>query len=129
MLGFLALTYYKQVVKNAKKSYWTVDSILSTPFPRNIIHVQSFTTFSHFITLAIILKYLSKSWPGYDPRKKLGKSFTTLQERFVYVWIPKQHPSIDEDTISSKAQTQFKVNNPNKLDKYVMKNVKLIIWF
>ena len=55
MLGFLALTYMGIVKKDAMKSYWSVDSVLSTPFPRNVIHVHSFTTFCHFFIVAAIL--------------------------------------------------------------------------
>ena len=55
MLDFLALTYMGIVKKDAMKSYWSVDSVLSTPFPRNVIHVHSFTTFCHFFIVAAIL--------------------------------------------------------------------------
>ena len=70
-------------------------------------------------------KYPSKCQPGYDPKKKLGKVLTILQEQFAYIWIPKQHLSIDEGMIPFKGQIHTKVYNPNKPDKYGMKPFKL----
>ena len=40
-------------------------------------------------------------------------------------WNPKQNLSIDEGMISLKGKIHFKVFNPNKLDKYWIKNFKL----
>ena len=53
------------VKKDAMKFYWSVDRVLSTPFPKIVISRSDF-----------------KGQPGYDPRKKLGKFLTILQEQF-----------------------------------------------
>ena len=53
------------VKKDAMKFYWSVDRVLSTPFPKIVISHSDF-----------------KGQPGYDPRKKLGKFLTILQEQF-----------------------------------------------
>ena len=111
--------------KDAMKSYWSVDSVLSTPFPRNVISHSDFYNILLFLHCCSSTDYPSKGQPGYDPRKKLGKVLTILQEQFAYVWIPKQHLSIDKGTIPFKGQIHFKVYNPNKPDKCRMKIFKL----
>ena len=58
------------VKKDAMKSYWSVESVLSTPFPRMSCHVQSLTTFS----ILSFLHCCSKGQPGYDLRKKTWKT-------------------------------------------------------
>ena len=113
------------VKKDCMKSYWSVDSVLYTPFPRNVMSCSEFYNILSFLHCCNNTGYPSKGQAGYDPRKKLGKVLTILQEQFAYAWIPKQHFSIDEGTIPLKGQIHFKVYNPNKPDKYGMKTFNL----
>ena len=85
MLGFLALTYMGIVKKDAIKSYWSVDSVLSTPFPRNVIPCSQFYNILSFLHCCSNTEYPSKCQPDDDPRKKLGKVPLILQEQFAYV--------------------------------------------
>lgn len=81
MLGFLALTYYMGIVEqDAMISYWSVDSVLSTPFPRNFMSHSEFYNILSFVHCCSNTRYPSKAQPGYDPRKKLGKVLPILQE-------------------------------------------------
>ena len=126
MLDFLPLTYYIEVVKkDAMESYWSFDNVLSTPFPRNVMSRSKFYKILLFLHCCRNTKYPSKGQPGYDLRRKLGKVLTILQEQFGYVWIPKQHPSIDEGMIPFNGQIHFNVYNSNKSDKYGMKSFML----
>ena len=80
MLGFLALTYYMGIVKkDVMKFYWSVDSVSSTPFPRNVISLSEFYNILSFLHCCSNTDYPSKGQPGYDPRKKLGKVLIILQ--------------------------------------------------
>ena len=69
--------------------------------------------------------YPGRGQPRYDPRKKIGKKFIILQERFQAVWTPRHHISIDEGTILFKGNIHFKVFNPMKPDKYGIKTYKV----
>ena len=66
MLGFLALIYMGIVIKDAMKSYWSVDSVLSTPFPRNVMSHSEFYNVLLFLHYCSNTKYPSKGQPGYD---------------------------------------------------------------
>ena len=66
MLGFLALIYMGIVIKDAMKSYWSVDSVLSTPFPRNVMSRSEFYNVLLFLHCCSNTKYPSKGQPGYN---------------------------------------------------------------
>ena len=108
MLGFLALIYMGIVIKDAMKSYWSVDSVLSTPFPRNVMSRSEFYNVILFLHCCSNTKYPSKGQPGYNWRKQFGKVLTILQGQCAYIWIPKQHLSINEGTIPFKGEVHFK---------------------
>ena len=121
--------------KDAMKSYWSVDSVLSTPFPRNVISHSDFYNILLFLHCCSSTDYPSKGQPGYDPRKKLGKVLTILQEQFAYVWILKQHLSIDKEQYHSKGKYSSKSKTPAsqtnmgwKLSSYVTL-VVVIVWY
>ena len=71
--------------------------------------------------------YPERSQPGCNPRRKIGKVFTILQERFQAVWILQHHNSIDEGTIPFTANIHFKVFNPMKPDKYGIELTRCVI--
>ena len=98
---------------------------MSTPFPRSIISRQKFFNIMSFLHCCEISDYTGRGQPGYDPRKKIGKVFTMLKERFQVVWTPRCHISIDEGTIPFKGNIDLKVFNPIKPDKYGIKTYKV----
>ena len=80
MLGFLALTYYTGIVKkDVMESYWSVDSVLSTPFIKNVMSRSELYNILSFLHCSRNTKYPSKSQPGYDPTKK----FVTISFYFI----------------------------------------------
>ena len=111
--------------KDVMKSSWSVDSFLLTPFARNVMSCSEFHNIPLFLHCCSNTKYPSKAQPDYDPRIKLGKVLTVLQEWFAHVWIPKQHLSIEEETVPFKGQIHVKVYNLNKPDKHGIKKFKL----
>ena len=85
MTSFIALTFYFGIVKkDLLHHYWSVDSVMSTPFPRSIISRQEFFNMP-FLHCCDSSDYTGRGQPGYDPRKKIGKMFTILKERFQVV--------------------------------------------
>ena len=126
MTLFITLTFYFGIVKkDLLRHYWSVDSVMSTPFPRSIMSRQEIFNIMSFLHCCDSSDYPGRGQPGYDPRKKIGKVFTILQERF---WIPQQtlqHHIIDEGTIPFKGNIHFKVFNPIKPDKYGIKTYKV----
>ena len=126
MRAFFALTFYMGIVKkNLLKSYWTTDSVLSTPFTRTVMSRVQFYNIMAFLHCCNSAEYPSKGQPGYNPKKKFGKMLPILQEKFQTVWTPRKHVSIDEGTVPFKGHVHFKVYNPNKPDKYGIKTFKL----
>ena len=125
LLAFLALTVYMGILKkDLLRSYWTVDSIIQTPFPRSVMSRRDFFNILSFLHCCNNANYPAKGEIGYDPRKKLGMVFSKVSEKFASAWIP-QHVAIDEGTIPFKGSIHFKVYNPNKPDKYGIKTWKL----
>ena len=126
IMTFIALTFYMGIVKkDLLRSYWSIDSVLSTPFPRTVMSRSEFFNIISFLHCCNAAEYPSKGEPGYNPQKKLGKSITIIKEKFQSVWTPRKQLSIDEGTIPFKGNIHFKVYNPNKSDKYGMKTYKL----
>ena len=119
MTLFVTLTFHFGIVKkDLLCHYWSVDSVMSTPFPRSIMSRQEFFNVMSFLHCCYSSDYPGKGQPGYNPRNKIGKVFMTLKERFQAVWTPRCHILIDEGTIPFKGNIQFKVFNPMKPDKY-----------
>ena len=126
MRAFLGLTFYFRIVKKSSiKSYWSLDEVTYTPFPRTVMSRVEFYNIMSFLHCCDSQNYVSKEQQGYDPRKKLRNIFPTLQANFRKLWIPNQFISINEGTIPFKRHIHFKVYNPNKPDKYGIKTFKL----
>ena len=101
---FIALTFYFGIVKDLLRHFWSVDSVMSTPFPRSIMSRQEFFNIS-FLQCCDSSDYPGRGQPR--PTKKIGKVFTILQERFQAVWTPQCHISIDEGSIPFKGNIHF----------------------
>ena len=128
MTLFIPLTFYFGIVKkDLLCHYWSVDSVMSTPFLRSIMSRQEFFNIMSFLHCCDSSDYPGRGQPGYDSQKKIGKVFTILQERF---WTPQRTPQrhiIDEGTIPFKGNIHFKVFNPMKPDKYRIKIKRYVI--
>ena len=125
MTLFIALTFYFGIVgKDFLCHYWSVDSVMSTPSPRSIMSRQEFFNMS-FLHCCDSSDYPGRGQPGYNPRKKIGKVFTILQEKFQAAWTLQCHILIDEGTVLFKGNIHFKVFNPMKPDKYGTKTYKV----
>ena len=71
---FLTLTYYMGIVKkDSLWSYWTIDSVSSTPFPRSVMSRRDFLNILAFLHCSNPADYIRKEQPGYNPKKKLVK--------------------------------------------------------
>ena len=89
MVRFIALTYCMGVVKKEKiRDYWSMDSIIETPFVRTVMSRNFFQTILTFFHLADNDIYPKTGSDDYDPRKKLGYLFTLLSSSFTDMWIP-----------------------------------------
>ena len=71
--------------KDAMKSSWIVGNVLSLPFPRNVMSRSEFNKNFLFLSYCSNTKYPNMGQPGYDPRKKLRKLPTILQEQLASV--------------------------------------------
>lgn len=124
---FIALTFYFGVVqKRNVKSYWSTDSIYSTPFPSNIMSRDEFFNIFSFLHLNDNSTYINKGQDGYNPCKKLGFFYEFVTSRFSEVWLPRQNLSIDEGCVPFKGRIHFRCYNPKKIDKYHIKTYKLV---
>ena len=123
MTLFIALTFYFGIVKkDLLHHYWSVDSVMSTPFPRSIMSRQEFFNIMSFLHFCDSFDYPGRGRPGYGTHKKNWESAHNIQERFRAVWTPHCHISIDEGTIPFKGNIgNFKVFNPMKPNKYGIK--------
>ena len=126
MKSYLGLTFYMGLVqKDNFKSYWSIDSVLLTPFVGNVMPRDSLNNLHSFFHLVDNSTYPKKGEPGYDPRKKLG-SFYDVTSTFSAMYTPSQKLSIDEGTIGFKGRVSFKWYNPSKPQKYNLKTYKLV---
>ena len=113
------------VKKENIRDYWSMDSIIETPFVRTVMSRNFFQTILTFFHLADNDIY-PKGSDDYDPREKLGYLFTSLSSSFTVMWIPRQNLSIDEGCIAFKGNISFKYYNPKKIDKYHIKSYKVV---
>ena len=68
---FIALTFYFGVVKKENvKSYWSTDSVYSTPYPAKVMSRDKFLNIFSLFHLCDNDTYIANGQPGYDPRKK-----------------------------------------------------------
>ena len=71
---FIALTFYFGIVKKDLLShYWSVDSVMSTPFPRSVMSRQELFNIMSFLHCCDSSDYPGRGQPRYNPRKKLRK--------------------------------------------------------
>ena len=88
---FLALTYYMGIIKkDSLRSYWTIDSISSTPFPRSVMSRRDVINILAFLHCSNPADYIPEGQPGYNPKKKLGKILPLMQNQFKSIWIPRR---------------------------------------
>ena len=64
------------------ESYWSVNSVLYIPFPRNLMSHSEFYNILSFRHCCSNTEYPSKGQPGYDPGKKPGEILTILIGQF-----------------------------------------------
>ena len=96
MIEVIALTYYTGLLRKQNiKHYWTTDAMMSTPFVRSIMSRDDFADIMKFFHLVDNKFYPSKGSSGYDPSKKLGLLFTSLNASFTSHWTPPSPTSID----------------------------------
>ena len=127
MRAFLAITFYMGLVKKSDlKHYWSVDTVLETPFVRSVMPRDKFMNILSFFHLNDNNTYAKKGQDGYDPRKKLGELFTSLTRSFAEKWVSRQNLSIDEGCIAFKGRVSFKCYNGSKIDKYHIKSYKVV---
>ena len=75
MTLFIALTFYFGIVKkDLLHHYWSVDSVMSTPFPRSIMSRQEFFNIMSFLHCCDSSDYPGRGQPGYDSQKKNWES-------------------------------------------------------
>ena len=86
---------------------------------------QEFFNIMSFLHCCASSDYPGRGQPGYDPRKKIGRRFTRLQESYQEVWTPHCHILIDKGIIPFKGKIHLKVFNPMKPDKYGIKTYKV----
>ena len=124
---FIALTFYFGVVKKDNvKSYWSTDSILSTPFPKKVMSRDEFLNIFSFFHLCDNKTYVKRGQEGYDPRKTFGFFYEHITSQLPKIWWPRQYLSVDEGCIPFKGRIHFCCYNPSKIDKYHMKTFKLV---
>ena len=115
MSAFLTLTFYFEIVKkNLLKSYWSTNSVLIIPFLRTAMSRVDIFNILSFLHCCNNSKYISKGQYGYNPKKKLGESLSTMKEKFSTLWTFWQHISIDEGTVQFKENIHFRLFNPIK---------------
>ena len=115
MSAFLALAFYFEIVKkDLLKSYWSTNSVLIIPFLRTVTSRVGFYNILSFLHSCSNSKYISKCKYGYNPKKKLSETLSTMKEKFSTLWTFWQHISIDEGTVQFKENIHFRVHNPIK---------------
>lgn len=69
--------------------------------------------------------YVPRGQGGYNPVSKLGTTYSVVTERFSSAWKPGKNVCIDEGMTPFRRKVHFRVNNPDKPDKYGVKSHKL----
>ena len=90
MLAFLALAYFMGMLPKCNvKDYWTVDKVMSTPFPGTVMSRNDFMVILSFLHCADNAQYITKGQPGYNPKNKLGTFYEECVRKYEEVWTPR----------------------------------------
>ena len=107
--------------KTNLKDHWSSDEIHSSPFFGKYMTRDRFLAILRFLHLNDNSNRIPRGEEGYNPLLKLRPVYDTLQEKFLSVYTPTKHLSLDESSIGWKGHIHFRVYNPKKAHKFHVK--------
>lgn len=115
MKKFLGMLLYMALVKLPKRTdFWRRNNIFHLPFPSTVMPRDRFMAISDNLHMSDLeedaMNDAKKGTEEYDPLHRLKPLLEMIRNRCTTIYHPKQHISVDERMVATKARVAIKLH-------------------